>query len=112
MSDEMNTPKAPAENVPAKAADPKPNKKMKYPTKKLAKNEKDKKNFFVRAGASIAKWFREMRSELKKVVWPTRKQIMNNTLVSLAVMFVFAVIVWGFDRVASLAVQLLITLTN
>ena len=45
----------------------------------------------------IAKWFREMRSELKKVVWPTPKQIINNTVVSLSVMAAAAIIVWLID---------------
>ena len=34
----------------------------------------------------VKKWFREMRSELKKVVWPTPKQVGKNTLVSLVMM--------------------------
>ena len=46
----------------------------------------------------IAKWFREMRSELKKVVWPTPKQIVNNTLVSLSVMVVAAIFIWAIDQ--------------
>ncbi|MDR3310038.1 MAG: preprotein translocase subunit SecE [Oscillospiraceae bacterium] len=46
----------------------------------------------------IAKWFREMRSELKKVVWPTRKQVRQNTFVSLVVMAVSAVVLWAVDQ--------------
>jgi len=48
----------------------------------------------------IAKWFREMRSELKKVVWPTPKQIINNTLVSLVVMVASAIAIWAVDQAA------------
>ena len=59
---------------------------------------------------NIAKWFREMRSELKKVIWPTPKQIVNNTLVALLVMVVCALVIWGFDELASAAVKLLISL--
>ena len=47
----------------------------------------------------ITKWFREMRSELKKVVWPTPKQIVNNTTVALAVMVASAIVIWGIDQV-------------
>ena len=53
-----------------------------------------------------------MRSELKKVVWPTPKQLVNNTGVALAVMAVAAVILWGFDWVASNAVQAIIRLAG
>ena len=49
----------------------------------------------------IAKWFREMRSELKKVVWPTPKQIVNNTFVSLVVMVAAAIVIWAIDQAGS-----------
>ncbi len=49
----------------------------------------------------IKTWFREMKSDLKKVVWPTRKQMINNTLVSVGVMLVSALGVWVFDLIAS-----------
>lgn len=49
----------------------------------------------------IKAWFREMKSELKKVVWPTRKQLINNTLVSVCVMLASALGVWVFDLVAT-----------
>ena len=45
----------------------------------------------------IARWFREMRSELKKVIWPTRKQIINNTFVAVTVMAAAAVAIWALD---------------
>ena len=58
----------------------------------------------------FGKWFREMKSELKKVVWPTPKQVRNNTIVSLVVMAIFAVIIWGFDQAAGQVVRALISL--
>ena len=66
-----------------------------------------KVGFFKRIGRGIAKWFRDMRSELKKVVWPTWKQLVNNTLVALAVIAVSAVVVYGIDSLASGLVYLL-----
>ncbi len=47
--------------------------------------------FFQRIG----KWFRELKSELKKVVWPTPKQLATNTGVALFVMALAAVVLWG-----------------
>lgn len=70
------------------------------------KAKKSKPSFRAR----LAKWFREMRSELKKVVWPTPKQIVNNTVIALVMMFVSAVVIWGFDSLASSAVQALISI--
>ena len=80
--------------------------KVQTPAKAKAK----KKNIFVRMGRAIARWFREMRSELKKVVWPTPKQIVNNTLVVLVIVVVSAIVLWGFDSLASAATELLIAI--
>lgn len=60
----------------------------------------------------MKKWFSDLKSELKKVVWPTKQQTANNTLVALVVMAVFAVILWGFDSVAQAAVRALITIVG
>ena len=68
------------------------------PAKAVTAVKKDdaKPGFFKRVG----KWFREMKSELKKVVWPTRKQLINNTVVSLVVMLISALGVYAFDQIA------------
>ena len=76
------------------------------PAKAVTAVKKDdaKPGFFKR----VAKWFREMRSELKKVVWPTGKQLSNNTLVSVVVMLASSIVLWGFDALASGFVQMII----
>ena len=58
----------------------------------------------------LAKWFREMRSELKKVVWPTPKQVLKNTLVVAVCVLVVGVFVWVFDYVAQIGIDGLIGL--
>ena len=58
----------------------------------------------------IAKWFREMRSELKKVIWPTRKQIVQNTTISLVIMVIAALVVWGIDNVGAQIVRAILSL--
>ena len=63
-------------------------------------------------GKRIAKWWREMKSELKKVVWPTPKQVVNNTAVALVVMAVSAILIWGFDWVAGQIVGAVLTLAG
>ena len=74
-------------------------------------NEKNaKENWFQRAWAGLNRWFREMKSELKKVVWPTRKQVMKNTVVAVTVMVVAGIVLWAFDQVAMLVVQTLISI--
>ena len=67
------------------------------------KKDDSKPGFFKRVG----KWFREMKSELKKVVWPTPKTLAKNSAVSVVFMLVSALVLWGADLIASLAVNLL-----
>lgn len=80
------------------------------PAKAVTAVKKDdaKPGFFKR----VAKWFREMKSELKKVVWPTRKDLFNNTLVSVVVMIISAIVLWGFDMLASGLVHALINIAG
>ena len=71
-----------------------------------------KPNFFVRTGRALSRWFREMKSELKKVVWPTPKQLATNTGVALFVMALAAVVLWGFDELAGLVVNVIFELAG
>ena len=80
------------------------------PAKAVTAVKKDdtKLGFFKRIG----KWFREMKSELKKVIWPTGKQLFNNTFVSVVVMVASAIVLWGFDKLASGLVHALINIAG
>ena len=60
----------------------------------------------------IRKWFRDMRSELKKVIWPTPRQTVKNTGVALFIMFISAIFLWGFDKLAEAGVKAIITLVG
>jgi len=75
------------------------------------KSSESKKPVQKKKSNRAAKFFREMRSELKKVLWPTSKQTMYNTGIALVFMAVAAVVMWGFDSLASGAVQALMFLT-
>ena len=70
------------------------------------KKDDSELGFFQKAG----KWFREMKSELKKVIWPTPKALRNNTLISVGMMLISAVVIWGFDTIAQMVVKLIFTL--
>ena len=56
------------------------------------------------------RWFREMKSELKKVVWPSGKETMKNTGTVLLCSLIVGAFIWIFDAVAVLAVNTLIGL--
>ena len=56
------------------------------------------------------RWFREMKSELKQVVWPSGKETMKNTGTVLLCSLIVGAFIWIFDAVAVLAVNTLIGL--
>ena len=80
------------------------------PTKAVTAVKKDdsKPGFFKRIG----KWFREMKSELKKVVWPTWSQVVNNTLVVIVVSVIFAIVIGLIDYLAYKGVLALLNLVG
>ena len=67
-----------------------------------------KENWFVKTWGKICKYFRELRSELKKVVWSTPKQTLKNTLIVLACVLVVGVFIWVFDFVARYGIDAII----
>lgn len=54
----------------------------------MAKNEKRKKHFF-----------KDFKAELKKVIWPTPKQVVNNTVAVVVIVLITAAIVFVLDLV-------------
>ena len=55
----------------------------------MAKQEKEKNN--------QKHFWRDFRAELKKVIWPTKKQLVNNTMVVIAMVLVTTIIVLVLD---------------
>ena len=53
-------------------------------------------------------WFREMKSELKKVVWPNKETVAKNTGTVLLCSVVIGAFIWIFDFVAVSAVQMIL----
>ncbi len=47
----------------------------------------------------VIRFFKEVKSELKKVVWPTRKQVVNNTLIVIASVLIIGAVIWIFDAI-------------
>jgi preprotein translocase subunit SecE len=50
---------------------------------------------------------RESWIELKKVVWPTRKETIQSTGLVLAFVFVMAVFLWGVDWILASIIRIL-----
>lgn len=60
-----------------------------------AVEKKKRKNPF----ASMGRFFREVKAEMKKVVWPTRKQVVNNTLIVFAMVLIAGIFIWVLDLI-------------
>ena len=60
--------------------------------------------------ARIAKFFRDQKGEIKKIVWPSKKQTFNNTKVVLIAVALTAVAVCCFDWLLGALIAFLITL--
>ncbi len=45
----------------------------------------------------LVKWFKDLKSEFKKVVWPTKKTVFNNTFVVLVTMVASSIFVGALD---------------
>ena len=80
-------------------------KKEQNASEKKNSGKEKKPGFFSRIG----KWFRDLKSECTKIVWPTRKQTTNNTLIVIATILVIGVFIWVLDAVFNLGIATLIS---
>ena len=72
-------------------------------------SEIKKENWFVRTWAAITKYFRELSSELKKVVWPTPQQVLKNAAIVVGCVIAVGIFIWLFDFVAQIGIDALIS---
>ncbi len=67
-------------------------------------------NFFKNLPANVARPFRNMWHELKKVTWPSKKDLINYTLLVLAFIVFMGVVIGLLDLGASELVKALINI--
>ena len=53
----------------------------------------------TRKGRWAMDFFRDSRAELRKVVWPTREETLQTTLVVAVMVVILALILWGLDGI-------------
>lgn len=82
-------------------------------------NNKEKANFFAeigrwfsKAGKATAKYFKDVVGEVKKLSWPTKKELMNYTLAVFAFVALMAIIMWVLDLGFSNGIRALASLGN
>ena len=59
-------------------------------------------------GRSVWDFMRESRTEVRKVVWPTRQETIQTTLIVMAVVALMAVIMWALDSMLGFLVRMLL----
>ena len=59
-------------------------------------------------GRNLWNFLQDAQVEVRKVVWPTRQETTQTTLLVIAVVILAALILWGLDSVLSWAIRLLI----
>lgn len=59
-------------------------------------------------GKSFAVLVKEARTEIRKVVWPTRQETTQTTLIVVAVVLVMALLLWGLDSLLGWLVSLIV----
>jgi preprotein translocase subunit SecE len=69
--------------------------------------KKGKKNIFARFGKAISTFFKNIVAELKKVTWPTKKQLLTSTVTVLAVCLVVGLVIFAMDFVLGQGINLL-----
>jgi len=62
----------------------------------MAKDTSEKKSEKKDQG-KLAKWFKDLKIEFKKVVWPTKKTVVNNTSVVISVIVASAILIGLLD---------------
>lgn len=60
----------------------------------MAEKAADKKPGFFQ---NIAKSFRDLKSEMRKVVWPTKEAVIRNTIVVITVCVLVGAAIWVLD---------------
>lgn len=63
----------------------------------MTENQTKKVSRFKRSGQGIVRLYKEIRVELKKVIWPNRTQLINNTATVLVFCLIVGGIIWAAD---------------
>lgn len=61
----------------------------------------------TRKGKAALNFARESRTEMRKVIWPTRQETLHTTLIVAAVTAVMALLLWGLDSILVHAISFL-----
>ena len=64
--------------------------------------------FQTSRGQAFAVLLKEARVEIRKVVWPTRQETTQTTMIVVAVVLIMALLLWGLDSLLGWLVSLIV----
>jgi preprotein translocase subunit SecE len=64
--------------------------------------------FATERGRTLASFMRDARTEVRKMVWPTRGETLQTTLVVFVVVIILALLLWVIDRILTALIQYVI----
>ena len=78
-------------------------------SEKKAKAPKEKKKDAKKPNP-VLRWLKDLKGELKKVTWPTTKDVVKNVGIVIVCVLIVGVCIWAFDALAHAVVGALLKL--
>jgi len=75
-----------------------------------SKAAKSKNTAKAKKKGGIKKYFRDLKSEIQKVVWPTRAQVFKNTGVVLSMVVALGLLLFGIDTGLAAAIKAILNM--
>ena len=94
--------KGPRENITLECTECKRRNYMTSKNKRNNKEVKKEKKVTKTEKKENKSFFKDFKAELKRVVWPTPKQLVNSTIAVVTMVLVIGIIVFGLDMVFEL----------
>ena len=63
-------------------------------------------------GERAGSFWRDVRAELKRVTWPTLKEVQKTTIITIIAVIFFAAYLWGVDRILAFVITQLESVAN
>lgn len=69
---------------------------------------KEKKAKAAKKPNKVLKFFRDLISETKKISWPARKTVINNTIVVIVSILIIGIFIWVLDALLAFLLGLML----
>jgi len=55
----------------------------------------------------LGRYFNDVRAEMRRVVWPTRTEVINSSWIVVITLLIFVVLIFAFDELSSVIIAFL-----